>query len=288
MRQRLTSAAVLVPAVVIAYLAGPVVIWLAVAALAALAGFEAAELLRRAGWPAFRWLAALLATLAVLALPLLGLPPTGFGPFYNDRWLFIAPGIATLMIAPAMAAVLVRDPRQGFAAWLGTAFAALYAGLLAFAAALAAWGVPLGEASQIEQLLGSGRVWLLALVLTVWSLDSAAYVVGRYMPRGAFFNHISPNKTWSGAIGGSVVGIAVCSAVLVFGLGLDVIRAEIIGVAVVIAAQAGDLAESMLKRAAGAKDSGSLIPGHGGILDRVDSFLFAAPVVFGYLVIVAS
>jgi phosphatidate cytidylyltransferase len=118
----------------------------------------------------------------------------------------------------------------------------------------------------------------------VWTFDSLAYLSGRTFKRGRFFPHISPNKTMSGVIGGTLAAIVVAAAaigaILVALLGRPWLAGLVLGVAVAAAAQAGDLAESMLKRAAGAKESGTLIPGHGGMLDRVDSFLFAAPVAF--------
>jgi phosphatidate cytidylyltransferase len=96
-------------------------------------------------------------------------------------------------------------------------------------------------------------------------------------------NHISPKKTWSGAIAGTVAAMAVCT-LLFAGSGQSQVGGLLLGFVIAVAAQAGDLAESLLKRAAGAKDSGRLIPGHGGFLDRVDSFLFAAPATYSTLV----
>ena len=133
----------------------------------------------------------------------------------------------------------------------------------------------------------AGRTWLLVLVLTVWSFDTFAYLSGRTFKRGRFLNHISPNKTWSGVIGGTVAAVLV-GGLLATAAGQWLPGGLLMGFLVAVAGQAGDVAESMLKRTAGVKDSGTLIPGHGGILDRVDSFLFAAPVVFGYLVFVSA
>jgi phosphatidate cytidylyltransferase len=121
----------------------------------------------------------------------------------------------------------------------------------------------------------------------VWSYDTGAYLVGRRFGRERFLTHISPSKTYAGLIGGIVAGTVVVG-LLLFGLGQPVWHAVILGPIASLAAQAGDLAESMLKRAAGAKDSGTLRPGHGGMLDRVDSFLFAAPVVTLYVVAVVA
>jgi phosphatidate cytidylyltransferase len=121
----------------------------------------------------------------------------------------------------------------------------------------------------------------------VWSFDTFAYLSGRTFRRGRFLNHISPNKTWSGVIGGTVAAIVVGGA-LAAAAGQWLPGGMLMGLLVAVAGQAGDVAESMLKRTAGAKDSSNLIPGHGGILDRTDSFLFAAPVVYAYLLIVGA
>ncbi len=157
--------------------------------------------------------------------------------------------------------------------------------LVAFLAGILALAPPIAASAPLQGILDAGRTWLLVLVATVWTFDSIAYVSGRTFPRGRFFPHISPNKTMSGVVGGTIAAVVVAGA-LVWATGGGPIGGMVLGLVIAIAAQSGDLAESMLKRAAGAKDSGGLIPGHGGILDRVDSFLFAAPVMFGYLVLV--
>ncbi len=119
-------------------------------------------------------------------------------------------------------------------------------------------------------------------MLLVWSFDTGAYFTGIRFGRRKLMTHISPSKSWWGIAGGviaaTVVAVAGCWA-----LGQPPLAGVILGPLVGLAAQFGDLAESMLKRAAGEKDSGSLIPGHGGLLDRIDSFLFAAPVATLYV-----
>jgi phosphatidate cytidylyltransferase len=117
----------------------------------------------------------------------------------------------------------------------------------------------------------------------VWSYDTGAYLVGRQFGREKFLTHISPSKTYAGLVGG-VIATTVVAALMLIGLGQAPVHALVLGPLAALSAQAGDLAESMLKRAANTKDSGNLIPGHGGMLDRVDSFLFAAPVVTLYVV----
>jgi phosphatidate cytidylyltransferase len=132
-------------------------------------------------------------------------------------------------------------------------------------------------------VLGPERGWIVLLILAVWSYDTGAYLVGRQFGREKFLTHISPSKTYAGLVGG-VIATTVVVALMLNGLGQAPVHALVLGPLAALSAQAGDLAESMLKRAANTKDSGTLIPGHGGMLDRVDSFLFAAPVVTLYVV----
>jgi phosphatidate cytidylyltransferase len=132
-------------------------------------------------------------------------------------------------------------------------------------------------------VLGPERGWIVLLILAVWSYDTGAYLVGRQFGREKFLTHISPSKTYAGLVGG-VIATTVVVALMLIGLGQAPVHALVLGPLAALSAQAGDLAESMLKRAANTKDSGNLIPGHGGMLDRVDSFLFAAPVVTLYVV----
>lgn len=280
MRQRLIGAAVLVPVVVILLIVGRPFLTLGIALLAALGAYEAAQLVRGAGLRARTSLAvggAFIATAAFEALA----SPKGSGL----AWLLIAPLVAAWLIIPAVVELGTNSPSEAFKGWLGTVFAGLYPALLGFAVAITVWNVggP-AIASWPTFTLDYGQQWLVILVLTVWSLDSFAYVAGRYHGRGRFMNHISPNKTWSGAIGGTIAAVAVASLLVGLSFG-SFVGGALAGGLVAVAAQAGDLAESMLKRAAGAKDSGSLIPGHGGILDRVDSFLFAAPALYLALVV---
>jgi phosphatidate cytidylyltransferase len=129
--------------------------------------------------------------------------------------------------------------------------------------------------------------WTLTLVLVVWGYDSGAYLIGRMVGRTRLVDHISPSKTIEGLVGG-LVAATLAAGIGAALLGLEPWHPLIIGPVVGMAAQAGDLAESLLKRAAGRKESGFLVPGHGGILDRVDSFLFAAPVLAGYALLVAG
>lgn len=130
-----------------------------------------------------------------------------------------------------------------------------------------------------------GMAWVLTIVLATWIGDSAAYLVGRAIGSRRLAPVLSPNKTVEGAIGGLLGSIVVSAiAFTTFGLGSAWLGA-IVGGLMGLAGQAGDLSESFLKRQSGVKDSGSLVPGHGGVLDRIDALLFAFPA--GYLLAVA-
>jgi CDP-diglyceride synthetase len=280
MRQRLISAAVLVPVVVILFVLGPPWLTLGVVLLTVLASAETAALATRAGFPTTGWLSAPFAALYVIGLG------AAFGPNgIPDAWALVPPGLAVFGMIAAVAALWFAEPTKGLRAWLGTMLAMFYPGLLAYLAAFVGFNPAPQTGSIFGFHLDDGRILLLILVATVWTLDSAAYLAGRYHGRGRFMNHISPNKTWSGAIGGTIAAIVIC-ALLFAGSGQSLIGGAALGLVIAVAAQAGDLAESMLKRAAGVKDSGTLIPGHGGILDRLDSFLFAAPAMYAALVVI--
>lgn len=140
-----------------------------------------------------------------------------------------------------------------------------------------------------------GRNWLLFALLTTFATDTGAYLVGRTIGRHPMAPKVSPNKTWEGAVGGllgAVLAAALLERALNLGLGLPGWDSAwnwqplLIGATVGMAAQAGDLLESWLKRRSQVKDAGSLMPGHGGILDRLDSLLITVPVVYYLLLAV--
>ena len=284
MRQRLIGAAVLVPVVVIVFLLGDPWLTMALAALAGLAAYETVQLVRGAGLLATSSLAIGTAVLAV-GLTRLVLGPIEVGgivvaPFQDELVVPLVLGLVALAFGVGgFLGMRKRDPAEGFRSWTGNTFAALYPSLIAFVAGILAVAPALAPGSALANVLDGGRAWVLILVATVWTFDSFAFLAGKFHGRGRFMNHISPKKTWSGVVGGTTAAIVVC-ALLVSIAGQHWLAGALLGLVIAISAQAGDLAESMLKRAAGAKDSGNLLPGHGGILDRVDSFLFAAPAMF--------
>lgn len=127
----------------------------------------------------------------------------------------------------------------------------------------------------------SGFWWVLGLFVMVWANDAAAFFTGHFFGRHKLAPHVSPAKTWEGFAGGLVFTI-IAAWLLTRPIDVPWYHAIILGILVCVAATVGDLAESLLKRGVGVKDSGSVIPGHGGILDRVDSLLFAVQIVFFY------
>jgi phosphatidate cytidylyltransferase len=128
-----------------------------------------------------------------------------------------------------------------------------------------------------------GWGWVIAALVITWGNDTCAYFAGRFFGKHKLYPEVSPNKTWEGFFGGmvgSVVGMFVLDAF--FFPFLTVADCIVVGIAGGLLGPTGDLAESMLKRAYGVKDSGKIMPGHGGLYDRVDALLFNAPWVFAY------
>lgn len=128
---------------------------------------------------------------------------------------------------------------------------------------------------------------LLGFFIIVWCNDTGAYVFGRLLGKHKLFNRISPNKTWEGFFGGCLLAI---SGAILFSMATDssTVHWSIISVLIVIFGTLGDLTESQIKRSIGVKDSGKFMPGHGGILDRFDGVLYAAPFVLTYFLLIKA
>jgi phosphatidate cytidylyltransferase len=262
MRERAISAIGIVAVVAVALVFGS---WGAVAVgtvLAVLAGSEALGLLARTGRPVLR-------TAGVIA--------TGVSAFVIAVLPDPVAVVAAIAVLLGIIALWRPDPVEGFGAWSATVFGVVYVAALGFVGRASVEGPPV-PADAPFAMIGSERALLVLLIAAVWSFDTGAYLVGRAIGRRPFFAHISPKKTAEGVVGGLVVA-TLAVAVVLWGIGRSPLEALVLGPILGAVAQAGDLAESMLKRSAGAKDSGTLIPGHGGFLDRTDSFLFAAPVL---------
>ena len=149
----------------------------------------------------------------------------------------------------------------------------------------AAWvGLGLAHLILVRAIDGSGADAILAVLFTVFAADTFAYVGGRVAGRHKMTPTTSPGKTWEGFFVGALAGVAASFLVL-YGTAYDGWRSLVVGGALVLAAVVGDLFESFVKRDLGAKDTGTLLRGHGGVLDRIDSLLFAGPA--GYYVFLA-
>jgi len=194
----------------------------------------------------------------------------------------VMPLLLTLTVALPMAwLVLRRRTTQTFTGWAWTVSGILYTGwMLSHLVALRA--------------LPDGRSWVLLVILATFASDTAAFFAGSRFGRRQLAPAISPNKTWEGAIAGLAGAAAlglIFAAETVFTAtnplyisGLALWQAGLLGLAIGIFGQVGDLAESLLKRNAAVKDSGDFFPGHGGVLDRIDSIVFAGIVVY-YVVV---
>jgi phosphatidate cytidylyltransferase len=201
--------------------------------------------------------------------------------------------LITVLAVVSPLVLLFPRPMQpgGFSGWSLACAGSLYLGLPIYAAVAtrassgaidAPW---LSEAAQRLSFAWDaaprGLAWVLTIVLATWIGDSVALFAGRAFGKRKLAPMISPNKSQEGAFGG-VVASMVVGAISFQGFGLGDWRLGlVVGAVIGLAGQIGDLAESVLKRQAGVKDSGSMVPGHGGMLDRIDALLFAFPA--GYL-----
>jgi phosphatidate cytidylyltransferase len=295
LRTRLLTAAVAGPIIVAIFAVGEPWISVLVGVVAFLAFVELVGLLDAAGHQPPQMLA-ILAGIGITAAGLVTTNDESVGGLVShlatalDPPGLVAATLVAAILLLAAAAFTRSDPRAGFMTWAMTSFGVAYVGLLLPMIVLVAHLAPAGGSpgTAVGPIgLASGAAWGLTLLLVVWGYDTGAYLTGRWLGRRRLVEHISPSKTVEGMAGGLVVGTlgAGIGAILI---GLEPWHPLLIGPLVGLAAQAGDLAESMLKRAAGRKESGFLVPGHGGILDRVDSFLFAAPALAGYALLVAG
>ena len=176
-----------------------------------------------------------------------------------------------LVILPLLFVTLAGDPETGLQHWLWAVGGVLYLG----------W---LGSHLVLLRQAPDGRDWVLLLLFTTFATDTSAYFVGRALGHRPLASRISPGKTVEGAIGGVLFGLAA-ALLLNYFLGLRKEAALIVPVAVLLplAAELGDLAESLLKRGMQIKDASPLVPGHGGLMDRLDSVLFTGVVLYYYL-----
>jgi phosphatidate cytidylyltransferase len=295
LRTRVLTAIVLGPIVLaIAWFREP---WLSLGVLliVALALGEAIGLLTAADWPVPR-LPTYTAGLLVAGCILVGLQ-TGANSLFLGASLLLLPfglPLAVFVVAViGLAVVALRnvDPRMGLQAWMGSVFAVAWLALLGPAlAAVGHLGPILGSPETGLGAFGweAGTAWLFVLFGLVWSCDTGAYFVGRAVGRRKLHAQVSPGKTVEGFVGGIVVAGLVTAVLGWVLVDLPVVIGLLTGAVTAAVAQGGDLAKSLLKRAADRKDSGRLFPGHGGMLDRMDSLLFAAPTLIAFAVVLGG
>jgi phosphatidate cytidylyltransferase len=244
--------------------------------------------------------------------------PYGIQPLRTTTYAYVALFFVFMIIAFSNTTSLIETT----AVLYGTALAAALApfvfltaamrqtnittGYPAAAASSFAFGyiaVPMALLVEIRQQ-PAGAIWTIYTLLVVWAGDIFAYFVGKFLGRHRMSPRISPKKTWEGAVASIVASViigtlwiqhqpGISPKLLRFGLigrpdgmwGLEqpqLLPIILLSALVNIAAQLGDLVESLIKRGAGVKDSGTILPGHGGMLDRIDAMLFAVPVVWAY------
>ncbi len=289
--KRILTAVVLIPIVLLLVLAAPVPVLAFVTALIALLTTD--ELLKLSagyGIHPFRW-----ATYIVVALffVFVAVNPGGDTPLLSTAGVVYAAVFLAALMPFIFSVIAMRrvDLRTAFPAAMVSVFAFGYIAL------------PLGLLVQVREQW-RGAFLILYLLLIVWGGDIFAYFVGKSLGRHLMSPRISPKKTWEGAFASLAASLIIgallfnysgqiSSALLnahlidkkdgLFALQKPLLWPTLLLSAVLnIAAQLGDLVESLIKRGAGVKDSGSLLPGHGGMLDRIDALLFAAPILWYY------
>ncbi len=192
-------------------------------------------------------------------------------PYYDFE--LVLPTLLTAGVIISLAALLARSQKfNAFPAWAWTFAGILYVGWLF------GYGVNLYG-------MDGGRNWVFYALFCTFGSDTAAYFIGRALGRHRMAPAISPGKTWEGAVAG-VLGAVGISFVFLTPIPVSLAgklvpwQAAVLGAGISVAGQAGDLVESLLKRNAGVKDSGTLMAGHGGVLDRLDSIVFALVIVY--------
>jgi phosphatidate cytidylyltransferase len=289
--KRIATAVVLIPIVLVLILRAPVPVVAVVTAIVALITIhEFLKLTESYGVQPLRWPTYIFAAIFFL---LLALNVGNDKPLLSTAIFVYCLGFAATIAPFLFLTIAMRrtELSSGYPAAAAAAFAFTYIAL------------PMGMLVQLRQQW-AGAFYLLYLLLVVWAGDIFAYFVGKSMGRHLMAPRISPKKTWEGAAASVVASVGVgwllfhyalpiSSALLRVGLierrdglfGLEQpAMGPVIGLTIVlnVAAQLGDLVESLIKRGAGVKDSGSILPGHGGMLDRIDALLFAAPVLWFY------
>lgn len=271
--QRILSSVVLLPIVALIVWWGEPLVSATVILIAVIALHELFGLFRGGGYQPRRSAGYLSVSLFVIAAALrarVGLDWTGLA-------------LVTSIIASLSVELPRRNRQHELLHWSLTLSGATYIGwTLAHFVLLRAIETPLSPSGWLGFLgLEPGAAWIVFVLAITFLSDTGAYFTGRLVGNHRMAPYISPKKSWEGAIGGLIIA-TLTGAFLVYVLGLPIPTwvGALLGCMGSIAGQAGDLAESLIKRQVDIKDSGRIIPGHGGILDRIDSLLFTAPVLY--------
>jgi phosphatidate cytidylyltransferase len=285
MLKRTLTALLLIPPVV--YLIGWSPEWLFLLGLATaviLALREYFALCRAMGYKVFSWVGYVAGVALCVAQTL---------PRYTGLFVVVHVLLALLLLIPTLALRRSTDFREYLTTTALTLFGILYVGLaLSCLATIRFAPDSLGYVWMVRGRTGqppTGSQPILLLFLVLWAGDICAYLVGRSMGRRPFFARISPRKTWEGALAGLAGSILVAWGFAHwFWKTADPKTVMLIAAWIAIAGQVGDMVESAIKRGANQKDSGTLLPGHGGFLDRIDSLLFGAPALWLAMFVVGS
>jgi len=270
--QRVAVAVVFIPLILYVIYAGNVLFLLLIEIIIVAGALELYNLASRKNAKPNRWLG--VAGSAAIA-PMIYFDGT------EGLWILVTALVVALVVVE-----LFRAPESGSGPLINVAvtlFGVLYvAGLLSFL--LAIRELPKSTGHEYAH----AGTWVLMIFLTIWICDTAAYFVGMALGKRPLFERVSPRKTIAGAVGGIIFAIlAAAGCHLLFVQGLRLIDSLVIGLLAGTVGQVSDLAESLFKRDAGVKDSSLLIPGHGGVLDRFDSEMLVAPLVYLYLIVFA-
>ena len=285
--KRVATAALLIPfAVGLALWSSTAVLALALALVVMIALFEYFSLGDAIGHRAYRYWTVTCAWILIYAqwsaavAPDYGLPRglTIHGEPYSLFEIFpTVPGVLFLFVL-GVAVLTLRTKRPLVEALPAAGISASGLILIAF---------PLSYALRLHGLRVQGRPLLLFALVITWVGDSAAYFVGRSIGKHALAPRLSPKKTWEGTVASFLGSLIVA---IIFVRFMTVPLPHLLGMAAAgnLAGQVGDLLESAYKRSSGIKDSGSLLPGHGGVLDRIDALILAIPVVWYYWILIYS
>jgi len=285
--KRVATAAVLIPVVVGLVLWGSTaIVALAVALVTLLALFEYFALGEAIGHRAYRFWTAICALFLIYVQWLMGDVPTyklSGGLIASQRIPWLANGLPSLeavffLFVLGIAALTLWTRRPLVEALPAAGMSASGLILVAF---------PLSYAVRLHGAGTQGPTMLLFALVIIWVGDTAAYFVGRSIGKHPLAPHLSPKKTWEGTAA-SFLGSMIVA--LIFARFITVPLPHLVAMAAVgnVAGQVGDLLESAYKRSAGIKDSGSILPGHGGVLDRIDALILAIPVVWYYWILIYS